>query len=80
MQHESIPLAEEKQILREIKQLEATREKVIAGAAMRAKIQDSLGQKEAIQDQVKVRNLFLWNLIKPFVKPSVLSFYFFSLY
>ncbi|RVW21909.1 Proton pump-interactor 1 [Vitis vinifera] len=51
MQHESIPLAEEKQILREIKQLEATREKVIAGAAMRAKIQDSLGQKEAIQDQ-----------------------------
>ncbi|CBI20294.3 unnamed protein product, partial [Vitis vinifera] len=54
MQHESIPLAEEKQILREIKQLEATREKVIAGAAMRAKIQDSLGQKEAIQDQVKL--------------------------
>lgn len=57
MQHESIPLSEEKQILREIKQLEGTREKVIAGAAMRAKIQDSLGQKEAIQDQVKVRHL-----------------------
>ncbi|KAK7313040.1 hypothetical protein VNO77_37386 [Canavalia gladiata] len=54
MQHESIPLAEEKQILREIKQLEGTREKVIANAAMRAKVQDSLGQKEAIQDQVKL--------------------------
>lgn len=54
MQHESIPLSEEKQLLREIKQLEGTREKVIANAAMRAKIQDSLGQKEAIQDQVKV--------------------------
>ena len=55
IQHESIPFAEEKQILREIKQLEGTREKVIANAAMRAKVQDSMGQKEAIQDQVKVR-------------------------
>jgi uncharacterized coiled-coil DUF342 family protein len=55
IQHESIPLSEEKQIIREIKQLEGTREKVIANAAMRAKIQDSMGQKEAIQDQVKVR-------------------------
>ncbi|KAK6230569.1 hypothetical protein QUC31_002087 [Theobroma cacao] len=52
IQHESIPLSEEKQLLREIKQLEGTREKVIANAAMRAKIQDSLGQKEAIQDQL----------------------------
>lgn len=55
IQHESIPLTEEKQLLREIKHLEATREKVIANAAMRAKIQDSLGQRDAIQDQVKVR-------------------------
>ncbi|KAK6154348.1 hypothetical protein DH2020_008596 [Rehmannia glutinosa] len=53
IQHESIPLTEEKQILREIKQLEGTREKVIANAAERTKIQDSLGEKEAIQDQVK---------------------------
>ncbi|CAN1845482.1 Proton pump-interactor 1 [Linum perenne] len=57
IQHESIPLSEEKQILREIKQLEGTREKVIANAAVRAKIQDSLGQKEAIQDQVKHMNV-----------------------
>ncbi|XP_042520179.1 proton pump-interactor 1 [Macadamia integrifolia] len=54
MQHESLTLAEEKQLLREIKQLEGTREKVIANAAMKAKIEDSLGQKEAIQDQVKL--------------------------
>ncbi|XP_052178412.1 proton pump-interactor 1-like isoform X1 [Diospyros lotus] len=54
IQHESIPLSEEKQILREIKQFEGTREKVIANAAMRAKIQDSLGEKEALQDQVKL--------------------------
>ncbi|KAJ8638951.1 hypothetical protein MRB53_015645 [Persea americana] len=54
MQHESNTLAEEKQLLKEIKQLEGTRVKVIANDAMKAKIQDSLGQKEAIQDQVKL--------------------------
>ncbi|GFZ12549.1 proton pump interactor 1 [Actinidia rufa] len=59
MQHESIPLSEEKQILREIKQLEGTREKVIAQDVMRAKIQDSLGEKEAIQDQVKLMGVDL---------------------
>ncbi|KAE8679096.1 Proton pump-interactor 1 [Hibiscus syriacus] len=54
IQHESIPLSEEKQLLREIKQLEGTRDNVIANAAMRTKIQESLGQKEDIQDQVKL--------------------------
>ncbi|KAI4388139.1 hypothetical protein MLD38_000497 [Melastoma candidum] len=54
IQHESISLAEEKQIIREIKQLEGTRDKVIANAAMRAEIQGSMGQKEDIQDQVKL--------------------------
>ncbi|KAE8702276.1 Proton pump interactor 1 isoform 2 [Hibiscus syriacus] len=54
IQHESIPLSEEKQLLREIKQLEGTRDKVIANAAVRSKIQESLGQKEGIQDQVKL--------------------------
>ncbi|CAI9754979.1 unnamed protein product [Fraxinus pennsylvanica] len=54
IQHESIPLSEEKQIIREIKQLEGTREKVIANAAERARIQDSLGEKGAIQDHVKL--------------------------
>ncbi|KAH7651370.1 Proton pump-interactor protein [Dioscorea alata] len=54
IQHESNTLSEEKQLLKEIKLLEGTREKVIANAAVKAKIQDSLGQKEAIQDQVKL--------------------------
>lgn len=58
IQHESIPLTEEKQILREIKQLEGTREKVIANAAIRTKLQDTIGQKDVIQDQVKVRYQF----------------------
>lgn len=58
MQHESISLSEEKRILKEIKHLEGTREKVISNAALRSKIQDSLGQKEDIQDQVKVRKFY----------------------
>ncbi|TYH74588.1 hypothetical protein ES332_D05G409900v1 [Gossypium tomentosum] len=59
VQHESISLSEEKRILKEIKHLEGTREKVIANAAMRSKIQDSLGQKEDIQDQVKLMGVDL---------------------
>ncbi|XP_074357671.1 proton pump-interactor 1-like [Apium graveolens] len=54
MEHESIPLTEEKQIMREIKELEGTREKVIANAVVTAKIRDSVGEKGAIQDQVKL--------------------------
>lgn len=51
IQHESIPLSEEKQILRQIKQLEGTREQVIANAAARAEIEKSLGSKADLQDQ-----------------------------
>ncbi|CAH9144631.1 unnamed protein product [Cuscuta epithymum] len=54
IQHESILMSEEKQIIREIKQLEGTREKVIANAAERAKIEESMGEKESIQSQVKL--------------------------
>uniref|UniRef100_A0A7N0SXU9 Proton pump-interactor 1 n=1 Tax=Kalanchoe fedtschenkoi TaxID=63787 RepID=A0A7N0SXU9_KALFE len=54
MQHESIPLSEEKQILKEIKALEQTRPQVVANAAKRAEIQGSMGQKETIQGQVKL--------------------------
>ncbi|KAK9268562.1 hypothetical protein L1049_000316 [Liquidambar formosana] len=54
MQHESIPLSEEKKLLREIKQLEQSREKVKLNVAARVKIQEDLGQKEDIQDQVKL--------------------------
>ncbi|KAM7252443.1 hypothetical protein ACFE04_024326 [Oxalis oulophora] len=54
MEHESIPSTEEKQIMKEIKQLEGTRQSVIANSEMRAKIEDSMGEKDAIQDQVKL--------------------------
>ncbi|CAL0310156.1 unnamed protein product [Lupinus luteus] len=64
IQHESIPLSEEKQIIREIKQLEGTREKVIANAAVRAKLQESIGPKDAIKDQVKQMGGDLSGVIK----------------
>ncbi|KAJ0263189.1 Proton pump-interactor 1 [Hirschfeldia incana] len=53
IQHESIPLTEEKQLLKEIRLLEGTRDKVIANEALRAKIRESMGQKDDIQGQVK---------------------------
>ncbi|XP_004244233.1 proton pump-interactor 1 [Solanum lycopersicum] len=59
IQHESIPLNEEKQILREIKQLEGTREDVKKVAAARAQIHETMGEKESIQSQVKLMNVGL---------------------
>ncbi|KAK1395599.1 proton pump-interactor 1-like [Heracleum sosnowskyi] len=53
-QDESIPLSEKEQIIREIKELEGTREKVIANSVERGKFEESLGEKEAIHDQVKL--------------------------
>lgn len=64
IQHESIPLNEEKQILREIKQLEGTREDVKKVAAARAQIHETMGEKESIQNQVKVRPLCCVSLIR----------------
>jgi len=52
--HESISLTEEKRLVKEIKDLEKTRSKVISNAANRAKLQDTVVEKEAIQDQVKI--------------------------
>ncbi|XP_062194346.1 proton pump-interactor BIP103-like [Phragmites australis] len=52
--HESISLAEEKRLVKEIKDLEKTRSKVVSNAANRAKLQDTVIEKEAIQDQVKI--------------------------
>jgi uncharacterized coiled-coil DUF342 family protein len=54
MTHESISLTEEKKLMREIKNLEGTRDQVIANAQMREDLQVSLGKKEVIQDKVKI--------------------------
>lgn len=47
-------MTEEKKILKEIRLLEGTRDKVIANEAVRAKIKEAMGHKDDIQDQVKV--------------------------
>ncbi|KAF8781277.1 hypothetical protein HU200_000638 [Digitaria exilis] len=52
--HESISLNEEKRLVKEIKDLEKTRSKVLSNTANRAKLQDTVVEKEAIQDQVKI--------------------------
>lgn len=57
IQHESINLSEEKKIIRENKQFESTWDKVIASDVLRAEIQKSVGEKDLIQDQVKVRTV-----------------------
>lgn len=54
LQHESNTISEEKQMLKDIRHLEGTREKVIANAAMKGKIGDSFGRKEDMLGQVKV--------------------------
>lgn len=53
IQHESMPLKEEKQLLREIKQLESTRSQVCANSVLQAELMENLGPKEEIQDQAK---------------------------
>jgi hypothetical protein len=58
MVHESIPLAEEKRLVKEIKDLEKTRSKVALNAANRAKMQETVVEKDAIQGQVKVSLLY----------------------
>lgn len=56
--HESIPLSEEKRLIKEIKELEKTRSKVASNAANRVKMQETVVEKEAIQGQVKVSILY----------------------
>jgi uncharacterized coiled-coil DUF342 family protein len=58
--HESIPLAEEKRLVKEIKELEKTRSKVASNAANRTKMQETVVEKEAIHGQVKVSTSTLY--------------------
>ena len=55
LQHESLSLKEEKQLLREMQLLEASRPKVKEMEALSATVAVSLGQKDAIQERLKVR-------------------------
>lgn len=53
MSHESMSLDEEKRLMKEMKQLEGTRARVIANEASRAKLGHDT-EKDALQDKVKV--------------------------
>ncbi|KAL3680096.1 hypothetical protein R1sor_023052 [Riccia sorocarpa] len=53
IQHESIPLKEEKLLLREIKNLNACREEVCANAALHAEVTESLVERDEIQGRLK---------------------------
>ncbi|KAJ4797876.1 proton pump-interactor [Rhynchospora pubera] len=53
MSHESMSLDEEKRLMKEIKQLEGTRGRVIANEASRAKL-DHDTEKDSLQDKVKL--------------------------
>ncbi|KAG6544345.1 hypothetical protein Mapa_014179 [Marchantia paleacea] len=52
IQHESIPLKEEKQLLRDIKNLKACREEVCANAALHAEFAESLGERDEVQQRL----------------------------
>ncbi|ONM54398.1 Proton pump-interactor 1 [Zea mays] len=60
MVHESIPLSEEKRLVKEIKDLEKTRSKVISNAANRAKLQGTVVEKEIKrQEEIEKNKLAL---------------------
>lgn len=54
IQHESIALKEEKQLIREIKQLEAQRSQVCANDAEQAHLMESYGTREEIQEHLDI--------------------------
>ena len=62
IEHESISLKEEKQLMRDIKQLESTRSQVCANTVLQQELTESLGLKENIQDQYKVHCKFFCNV------------------
>lgn len=53
IQHESIPLKEEKQLMRDIKALQSSRETVRANAAMFAQVHECLGQRKDLESALK---------------------------
>lgn len=62
IQHETLPLREEKQLIREIKQLKQHREQLSSSMGKQDEIQQALDQKDQIEERLKVsfsiRSLF----------------------
>jgi uncharacterized coiled-coil DUF342 family protein len=61
IQHETLPLKEEKQLLHEIRQLKQHREQLSSNTGRQDDVQQALDQKDQIEEHMKV--LFLVVLI-----------------
>lgn len=55
IQHETLPLREEKQLIREIKQLKQLREQLSSNMGRQDDVQQALDQKEQIEERFKVQ-------------------------
>ncbi|XXG46344.1 hypothetical protein AAC387_Pa02g1210 [Persea americana] len=54
IEHETMPLPEEKQLIREIKQLKHAREQLCANSGTQAEIQEAFDQKDSIEGRFKL--------------------------
>lgn len=54
IQHETLPLKEEKQFIREIKQLKQLREQLSSNMGSQDEIKEALQQREGIEERLKV--------------------------
>ncbi|RWR72765.1 microtubule-associated protein futsch isoform X1 [Cinnamomum micranthum f. kanehirae] len=54
IEHETMPLTEEKQLIREIKQLKHAREQLCANSGTQAEIQEAFDQKDSIEGRFKL--------------------------
>lgn len=61
MQHETLPLKEEKQFIREIKQLKQIREQLSSNMSSEDQVQQDMNQRDQVEEHLKV--LFLVALV-----------------
>lgn len=54
MEHETLPLKEEKQFIREIKQLKQLREQLSSSLGKQDEVQEALDQKDHVEQSSKV--------------------------
>lgn len=54
IQHETLPLKEEKQLIREIKQLKQLREQLSSSMGKQDDVQEAIDQKDQIEERLKV--------------------------
>lgn len=54
IEHETLPLKEEKQFIREIKQLRHLREQLSSNMGSRDEVQQAMDQKDEIEERLKV--------------------------